>query len=164
MSGFINYLIVTKYILLIAVSSLAWTDTESQSGSERLKGSVISVKEAENSIDNTEFGGTPEPPTTSDVNSTHETYISESTRNGFSQDGDAESEATSESQKKTKIKRNTISPVDEEISENGRGTPDSLPSRGMVGNSLRRGKSSTHYLNNKILNIIVKNLCSQPAS
>jgi hypothetical protein len=150
-SGFINYLTVTKYILLIAVSSLAWTDTESQSGSERLKGSVISVKEAENSIDNTEFGGTPEPPTTSDVNSTHETYISESTRNGLSQDGDAESEATSESQKKTKIKRNTISPVDEEISENGRGTPDSLPSRGMVANSLRRGKSSTHYLNKILL-------------
>jgi hypothetical protein len=93
------------------------------------------VREAENSIDNTEFGGTPEPPTTSDVNSTHETFVSESTRNGFSQDGDAESEATSESQKKSKIKRNTVSPVDEEISESGRGTPDSLPSKGMVGNS-----------------------------
>ena len=111
----------------------AWTDTESQSGSEQIKGSIISVREAENSIDNTEFGGTPEPPTTSDVNSTHETFISESTRNGFSQDGDAESEAMSESQKKSKIKRNTISPVDEEISESGRGTPDSLPPRGMMG-------------------------------
>ena len=93
------------------------------------------MREAENSIDNTEFGGTPEPPTTSDVNSTHETFVSESTRNGFSQDGDAESEATSESQKKSKIKRNTVSPVDEEISESGRETPDSLPSKGMVGNS-----------------------------
>ena len=111
----------------------AWTDTESQSGSEQIKGSIISVREAENSIDNTEFGGTPEPPTTSDVNSTHETFISESTRNGFSQDGDAESEAMSESQKKSKIKRNTISPVDEEISESGRGTPDSLPPKGMMG-------------------------------
>ena len=97
-----------------------------------MKGSIISVREAENSVDNTEFGGTPEPPTTSDVNSTHETFLSESTRNGFSQDGDVESESMSESQTKSKIKRNTITPVDEEISESGRGTPDSLPPKGMM--------------------------------
>lgn len=110
----------------------AWTDVESGSGSEQMKGSLISVKEAEDSIDNTEFGGTPEPQTTSEANSTHETFISESTRNGFSHDGDAESETTSESQKRTKIKRNTVSPVDEEIMESGRGTPQSLPSKGTL--------------------------------
>ena len=66
------------------------------------------------------------------MNSTHETYISDSTKNGFSHDGDAESEAMSDSQKKTKIKRNTITPVDEEISESGRGTPESLPSKGRI--------------------------------
>ncbi|XP_028399082.1 kinectin-like [Dendronephthya gigantea] len=114
----------------IELRDQAWTDVESGSGSEQLKGSLISVKEAEDGIDNTEFGGTPEPQTTSEVNSTHETFFSESTRNGFSHDGDAESETTSESQKKTKIKRNTVSPVDEEVIESGRDTPESLPSKG----------------------------------
>lgn len=111
----------------------AWTDSESHSGSEGLKGSFISVKEAENGVDNTAFGGSIElqdgGTVNSDVNSTHETFLSESTRNGLSNDGDAESEATSDSQKQSRIKRNTVVPIDEELSESERGTPDSRSTR-----------------------------------
>lgn len=112
----------------------AWTDSESHSGSERLKGSLISVKEAENGIDNTAFGGTDKPHhgTTSEINSTSETFLSDSTRNGFSNDGDGESEATSDSHKHSRIKRNTVVPVYEEPSESGRGTPDSGSRKGKV--------------------------------
>lgn len=110
-------------------------DTGSHSDSERLQGSLISVKEAENSFDYTECGGTStKHPTTSDGNSTtQETSVSDCSRNGFSQDGDAKSDSISESQKKSKIKANSISPVNEEVSEIGRTTPESLSSKGMDG-------------------------------
>lgn len=128
--GIFLVVICTLYVLYVVFKYnltffVAWSNSDSQSGSERFKSSLISVKEAEKTFDNTDFGGTFPKSSTSDVNSMHGTVVS--IRNG-----DDESETNSENSRKEKIKRNTVSPVSSEILEGRLGTPESLSAKGDV--------------------------------